>query len=87
MCSDSAAALKRAVLGGREEIRELLQCHIGRNLSTAGVNQAYSDVAHASDTEGMISSRSPSPAAVGAFGARKFGAEDRPGFDERRPLS
>jgi len=28
------------------------------------------------------------PAAVGAFGALavKFGAEDRPGFDERRPL-
>jgi hypothetical protein len=26
---------------------------------------------------------------LGAFGAlaRKFGAEDRPGFDERRPLS
>jgi hypothetical protein len=29
------------------------------------------------------------PAAVGAFGALavKFGTEDRPGFDERRPLA
>ncbi len=29
------------------------------------------------------------PAVVGAFGALavKYGAEDRPGFDERRPLA
>jgi|tagenome__1003787_1003787.scaffolds.fasta_scaffold17228797_1 hypothetical protein len=42
-------------------------------------------MAHKADTESMIISLVI--LAVGVAGAMKFGAEDRPGFNERRPLS
>jgi hypothetical protein len=42
-------------------------------------------MAHKADTESMIISLVI--LTVGVAGALKFGAEDRPDFDERRPLS
>jgi hypothetical protein len=42
-------------------------------------------MAHKDDTQGMIISLVI--LTVGVAGALKFGAEDRPDFSERRPLS
>ena len=46
-------------------------------------------MAHKLHTGCMFIAIALATAAVGAFGgiALKFGSEDRPGFDERRPLA
>ena len=46
-------------------------------------------MAHKVDTRSMLISIALAVAAFGAFGAlsAKFGAEDRPGFNERPPLA
>jgi hypothetical protein len=46
-------------------------------------------MAHKADTRSMFIAIALTAAAVGVFGAlsAKLGAEDRPGFDERRPLA
>jgi hypothetical protein len=45
----------------------------------------YTAMAHKADNQSMIISLVI--LTVGVAGALKFGADDRPGFDERRPLS
>ena len=71
------------MLDGGQEIGELLQGHIGKTFD-ALVNQVYGDGSHASDTDYMITLTALALPLARRSG---FGAEDRPGFDERRPLS
>ena len=76
------------MLRGGEEVGELLQRHIGKTFrpsSQLSLQQWHTS----SDTRSMIIAIAIAVAALGAFGgaALKFGPEDRPGFDERRPLA
>ena len=73
---------ERPVFGRREEVGELLKCHIGvsyRPCSQSSLKQFRTSVVN----RDMIAFALIVAAAVGSF----FAAEDRPGFSEKAPLT